>query len=56
MEKRDLVVLGKIVMYCDRIASNIARYDGSLEAFQSDMMFQDACCMCVVQIGELAGK
>lgn len=30
------------------------RYDAS--AFRSDFLFQDACCMCVVQIGELAGQ
>ena len=24
-------------------------------AFLNDTMFQDACCMCVIQIGELAG-
>ena len=27
----------------------------SKEAFLSDSMIQDACCMCIVQIGELSG-
>ena len=26
------------------------------EVFLKDAMFQDACCMCVMQIGELVGE
>ena len=29
------------------------RYDRFFDAFMSDHLFQDVCCMCVVQIGEL---
>ena len=43
-------------MYCDRIAENLKRNQNSLTAFETDMMFQDACCMCIVQIGELVGQ
>lgn len=43
-------------MYCNRIASNIDRMNGSFEVFNSDTLFQDACCMCVVQIGELSAQ
>jgi len=56
MEQRDNIILQKIVSYCKRIAENLDRYDRSYEAFQKDFMFQDACCMCVVQIGELVGQ
>jgi len=42
-------------MYCGRIQNNLERYENNREAFLNDYMFQDACCMCVVQIGELAG-
>lgn len=55
MERRDKIILGKIVAYCKRIADSLSRYDQSFEAFEKDLMFQDACCMCVVQIGELVG-
>jgi uncharacterized protein with HEPN domain len=55
MRERDLKVLLKINDYCNRIADNIRRYEGSFESFCEDMLFQDACCMCVLQIGELAG-
>ena len=53
MDRRDEVVLKKIVAYCDRIRCNLERFEYSFSAFQTDHMFQDACCMCVVQIGEL---
>ena len=32
------------------------RFGCSFEHFEDDLMFQDACCMCVIQIGELAGQ
>jgi len=53
---RDVLILKKITQYCQRIEDNLARYDCSLQAFEEDAMFQDACCMCVVQIGELASQ
>ena len=56
MGMRDGIILRKIISYCDRIQNNLDRFSGSYEAFQSDPMFQDACCMCVVQIGELAAQ
>lgn len=43
-------------MYCERIAGNLERYHRDYAAFETDYLFQDACCMCVVQIGELAGQ
>ena len=56
IETRDRVILGKIIMYCDRISDNLMRNQNSYKAFETDMMFQDACCMCIVQIGELVGQ
>ncbi|WP_275967568.1 DUF86 domain-containing protein [Pseudoflavonifractor phocaeensis] len=56
IENRDKLILRKIITYCNRIADNLNRYDHSFSAFETDHMFQDACCMCVVQIGELVGQ
>lgn len=53
IETRDAVILQKIVMYCQRIADNLDRFHHDFAAFERDHLFQDACCMCVVQIGEL---
>ena len=56
IEKRDRILLGKIIDYCDRISDNLDRFENSYQAFQTDLLFQDACCMCIVQIGELVGQ
>lgn len=53
---RDRVILQKIIVYCQRIADNLERYDHDFTAFERDYLFQDACCMCVVQIGELVSQ
>jgi len=53
---RDEVVLRKIIMYCRRIADNLERYHHDFSAFENDHLFQDARCMCVVQIGELVSQ
>lgn len=53
---RDRLILQKIVLYCQRIADNLDRYRHDFSAFKQDYLFQDACCMCVVQIGELVSQ
>ena len=50
------MIIEKIIGYCRRIEENLNRFDNSFDAFKSDHLFQDACCMCVVQIGELASQ
>jgi len=55
MDNRDIQIIKKIVQYCDRIDNNLKRFNDNKETFLSDYMLQDACCMCIVQIGELAG-
>lgn len=32
------------------------RFNYDFSAFENDYLFQDACCMCVVQIGELVSQ
>lgn len=44
------------MMYCQRISDNLERYHHDFFSFESDYLFQDACCMCVVQIGELVSQ
>lgn len=55
MEQRDLIIIQKIVKYCERISSYMSDNGYDYNLFRENLMFQDACCMCVVQIGELAG-
>ena len=44
------------MMYCQRIADNLVRFHHDFSAFESDHLFQVACCLCVVQIGELVSQ
>lgn len=50
------MILEKIILYCQRIADNVKRNNCDFALFERDFMFQDACCMCVVQIGELVSQ
>lgn len=56
IETRDRILLEKIIGYCQRIADNLDRFHHDFSAFEKDYLFQDACCMCVVQIGELSAQ
>ena len=46
----------KIILYCKRIANNLERLGDDFFVFQEDFLLQDACCMCVIQIGELSAQ
>lgn len=56
IETRDQLILQKIIIYCQRVKDNLERYHHDFSAFEQDNLFQDACCMCVVQIGELVSQ
>ena len=56
MTNRDTYLLAKIVFYCERVAATRQRFGDSLEAFAQDYAYQDACGMCIIQVGEFAGK
>lgn len=48
--------LAKIIGYCHRIDSNLKRFNCDYPTFETNHLFQDARCICVVQIGELVGQ
>ena len=52
MEPKDVFILESIIELCDRISDSVKRYGDSFEAFDSDLDFQDACELRIVQIGE----
>ena len=56
MKRTDNVILEKIVGYCDDIDSLLERYDRDFEKYTSDIAFQYACNMCIIQIGELVTR
>ena len=55
MTPRDQDILNHMIKYCDKINDYLNRCGNSKDQFLQDSMCQDACCMCVAQIGELSG-
>ena len=47
MNQRDRLLLKKVVMFCERIASNLNKC-GNFETFQQEYLYQDQC-VCKVQ-------
>ena len=56
MRSEDRAVIEKMIAYCRDIETLMTRYSRSFEAYQADIAFQYACSMCLIQIGELAGR
>ncbi len=53
MKNKDIIILQKILDYCRQVEEACAMFDNSYEKFVSVSVFQNACCMCILQIGEL---
>lgn len=53
---RNISILEHIVNYCDQIKETIQRFGNSYDVFSKDAIYRNAAAMCVLQIGELAGK
>ena len=49
-------ILQKIVRYCEEIDLFTERFGRTRKAFQEDLVFQRACAMCIMQIGELSSR
>ncbi len=54
MNQRDRVIIEKIIIYCERIHEYLISYQFEREVFLNTSILQDACAMCLVQIGELS--
>lgn len=55
LNERDANILTHMLAYCDDIFDAVRRFGDSFEAFRSDKAYRNACAMCILQIGELAG-
>lgn len=53
MKSKDVIILRKIQDYGRQCREATEMFDNSFDAFASNSVFQNACCMCVLQIGEL---
>lgn len=53
-QARDREILRHMLKYCDQIDTAIARF-GGWDSFETDIVYQNAVAMCLLQIGELSG-
>ena len=53
MKNKDIIIVKKIIEYCAQINEALDMFDNSFSKFKSMSVFQNACCMCILQIGEL---
>ncbi len=50
---RDLRILQHIIQYCDQINEAILLFGNDYDVFCSNNTYRNACCLCILQIGEL---
>lgn len=53
MKNRDIIILKKILDYCAQLEEACEMFKNDYNTFVSNSIFQNACCMCILQIGEL---
>lgn len=53
---RNISILEHIVGYCHQIEETILRFGDDYGVFSTDAIYRNAAALCVLQIGELAGK
>ena len=56
MQERDIGIIEHIIGYCREIDATLSYFGTSEEAFRNNFIFRNAVSMCLLQIGELAGK
>lgn len=56
MKNEDNRIIEKMIKYCDDINTLLARFNTDFEKYKTDISFQYACNMCIIQIGELANR
>ncbi len=53
---RDKNILSHIVKYCEQIEETVALFGADYNIFCVNSTFRNACCMCLLQIGELSNS
>lgn len=53
MKNKDILILKKILDYCAQVSEACDMFDYSYDKFVKNSVFHNACCMCILQIGEL---
>lgn len=50
--ERDNEQLGVMLRYCERLDMAKERFGLDFDSFACDVVFQDSCSLCIIQIGE----
>jgi len=53
MKNKDIIILEKILEYCNQVDEACSMFENKYDNFLNKSVFSNACCMCVLQIGEL---
>ncbi len=53
---KDLSIIAHVLSYCEQIDETMERFGRSQDIFMSDKIYRNAVALCILQIGELAGK
>ena len=56
LTEKDNIAISLMIKYCNDISMLMERYGGDFHRYTSDISFEYSCGMCLIQIGELAGK
>ena len=54
--ERDIDSLKKMIVYCRNAETFVERRKNDFTTYREDVLFQYACNMCVMQIGELVNR
>ena len=50
------LIIKKMIKYCNDVNILLTRFNMDFERYKTDISFQYACNMCIIQIGELANR
>ena len=53
MKHKDIIILKKILDYCQQVDDACTMFEDDFQWFVENSVFHNACCMCILQIGEL---
>lgn len=53
MKNKDVIILRKILDYCNQLREACDMFGNDYNKFVENSVFQNAGCMCILQIGEL---
>lgn len=56
MKDKDREVVQKMIKYCCDIGFLMEKYQSDFQTYKTDISFQYACNMCIIQIGELVSR